>query len=97
MKIIKHGDLEKLKQIKHFICQKCGCELEADNTEYQSRQVEYNDIGYFIKCPDCGYEIWWYKDNEKSHDSFCKNHGCSLETRQSCCGCKDYFDTVRKD
>lgn len=67
MKIIKHGDLEKLKQIKHFICQKCGCELEADNTEYQSRQVEYNDIGYFIKCPDCGYEIYWFKSNEKKN------------------------------
>lgn len=65
MKIIKHGNLEKLKQKKYFICQKCGCELEADNTEYQSRQVEYNDIGYFIKCPDCGYQICWYKDNEK--------------------------------
>lgn len=31
---------------------------------------------------------------ESKHDSFCKNHGCSLETRQSCCGCKEYFDTV---
>ena len=96
MNIIKHGNPEKLRQIKHFICQKCGCELEADNTEYQSRQVEYNDIGYFIKCPDCGNEIWWDKSKERLHDSFCRNRGCSLETRQSCCGCEDYFDSKYK-
>lgn len=28
--------------------------------------------------------------------NFCKDHGCSLETRQSCCGCKDYFDDKQR-
>lgn len=37
-----------------------------------------------------------HEDLEKPHDSFCQTHGCSLETRQSCCGCKDYFDNKQR-
>lgn len=61
MKIIKHGDLERLKQTKHFICEKCGCEVEADNTEYKTRQVEYNDFDFFLECPDCGAQMRVYQ------------------------------------
>lgn len=60
MKIIKHGDLERLKQTKHFKCDRCGCEVEADNTEYKPRQAEYNEINYVVDCPDCGAEMWVY-------------------------------------
>ena len=65
MKILKHGNLEKLKQIKHFTCRKCGCELEADNTEYKKRAGEYNTTEYYIKCPDCGNRILWFSSDEK--------------------------------
>lgn len=58
MKIIKHGDLERLKQIKHFICEKCGCEVEADNTEYKYDRLDYNEEGCYIKCPDCNNIVW---------------------------------------
>ena len=61
MKIIKHGDLERLKQTKYFICDRCGCEAEADNTEYKARQLEYNDYAYVIECPDCGAEMRVYR------------------------------------
>lgn len=61
MKIIKHGDLERLKQVKRFICDRCGCEAEADNTEYKTRQVEYNDFDFFLECPDCGAQMRTYQ------------------------------------
>ena len=35
MKIIKEGDLNKLKKIKRFECKECGCIFEADKNEYK--------------------------------------------------------------
>ena len=35
MRIIKEGDLKKLKKIKCFECKKCGCIFEAEKDEYK--------------------------------------------------------------
>ena len=64
MKIIKQGNtviLQRKKYLK-FKCNNCGCELEADNTEYKSRPAEYNTTDYFIDCPYCGNEILYIKN-----------------------------------
>lgn len=57
MKITKHGDkkLAELKRKKYvkFKCDDCGCEFEADNTEYKYSCYLNEDL-YSIKCPCCG-------------------------------------------
>ena len=57
------------------------------------------EVNWWRFCPRCGSKMFT-KDgdtlNEKPQDNFCKDHGCSLETRQSCCGCKDYFDDKQR-
>ena len=61
MKIIKHGDINKLKKIKTFNCKLCGCLFEADNTEYKTG-FQYNEIYYYIKCPFCGKKVYKGED-----------------------------------
>ena len=34
IKIIKDGSLKKLNKTKRFICSKCGCIFEADDSSY---------------------------------------------------------------
>lgn len=46
------------------------------------------------KCPWCEGIINWLKQPhtpQKQDDYPCNVKGCSLETRQACCGCPDYF------
>lgn len=64
MRIIRNGNTKIVNRKKYlkFKCDICGCELEADNTEYKSRTVEYGTTDYFIDCPDCENEIR-YKEN----------------------------------
>ncbi len=52
MKIIKEGDLNKLKKIKRFECKECGCIFEAEKNEYKQGS-QYNDIYYYCECPFC--------------------------------------------
>lgn len=52
MKIIKEGDLKRIKKIKTFSCKACGCVVEADKTEYKSNS-QYNDTYYYMECPCC--------------------------------------------
>lgn len=61
MKIIKNGDLKKIKQVKTFDCDFCGCLFEADNTEYKIGS-QYNETYYYTKCPFCGRNV--YKDKD---------------------------------
>jgi len=35
MKIIKEGNLNKLKKIKRFECRECDCIFDADKNEYK--------------------------------------------------------------
>ncbi len=61
MKIIKHGDLNRLKEIKLFKCKACGCEFEADNTEYKHEYSQRDNCGWYaIECPTCG--LWTKTD-----------------------------------
>ncbi len=53
MKIIKEGDISKLKKTKRFECKKCGCIFEADKTEYKISS-QYNEFYTYATCPFCG-------------------------------------------
>ena len=53
MKIIRNGNIKKLKKIKTFDCDWCGCLFEADNTEYK-QTAQYNETYYYSVCPFCG-------------------------------------------
>lgn len=53
MEIIKHGDAERLKETKYFICKKCGCEWKADNTEYKIWSSQIEGTFCMMKCPCC--------------------------------------------
>lgn len=57
MKIIKNGELRKLKKILTFDCDFCGCVFEADNTEYKIGS-QYNKTYYYIRCPFCGRNVY---------------------------------------
>ena len=58
MKIIKHGNPDYLKAPVKFVCDKCKCEFEADNTEYKMRTFDYNgDLCYAINCPECDHVV----------------------------------------
>lgn len=99
MEIIKHGDPEKLKGIKYFVCTKCGCEFKADNTEYEERLEEFiGAVEYVIACPECGNETLGAdipepkktKLKTKSYD-FCKEHNCDNDSQAICMGCDEYL------
>lgn len=56
MKIIKQGDLDKLKQTKLFECKKCGCVFEAEKSEYDivnNDDYIYCSTLYRAECPWC--------------------------------------------
>lgn len=82
---------DKVAGMRYYHCTNCtsGYETLADE----------NEVTWWRFCPRCGAKMFT-KDgntlNEKPQDNFCKDHGCSLETRQSCCGCKDYFDDKQR-
>jgi len=66
MKIIKQGDLYRLKEIKRFKCKACGCEFEADNTEYRRDYSQRENCGWYaIKCPTC--DRWVTTDDEEAN------------------------------
>lgn len=52
MKIIKEGNLNKLKKIKRFECEECGCIFEAEKDEYKWGS-QYNEEYYYCACPCC--------------------------------------------
>lgn len=55
MKILKHGTPQKVKRI--FCCSNCGCEFEAEDTEYETITHGHIDGSlsnrYFCQCPEC--------------------------------------------
>lgn len=56
MKIIKQGDLNKLKLTKRFECKKCGCVFEAEKAEYDivnNDDYIYCSTLYRAECPCC--------------------------------------------
>ena len=57
MKIIKEGDLKKLKKIKRFECKECGCIFEAEKDEYKW-DSQYNVTYYYCTCPCCNQTVY---------------------------------------
>ena len=57
MRIIKEGDLKKLKKIKCFECKKCGCIFEAEKDEYKQGS-QYNEEYYYCACPCCNQTVY---------------------------------------
>lgn len=57
MKIFKEGNLELLKQIRRFKCEKCGCIFEADGTEYET-DSQHHHIYYTCDCPCCNKKVY---------------------------------------
>ena len=61
MRIIKQGRPKATKNILRFRCCRCGCEFEADNTEYeQASQIAYVHDGIIATCicPCCGATVY---------------------------------------
>ena len=56
MKILKKGNLTKIKQSFQFTCKKCGCVFIADKGEYQhflQPQGEWVEC----RCPYCNNSV----------------------------------------
>ena len=53
MEILKHGDPERIKKIRKFECNQCGCEWLADRTEYCFSGMQYNIQHIACECPEC--------------------------------------------
>lgn len=53
MRIIKHGCMT----VKEFVCDRCGCEWEADKTECRWVIMTQGRNGYACRCPECGKEV----------------------------------------
>lgn len=61
MRIIKQGRPKATKNILRFRCCRCGCEFEADDTEYeQASQIAYVHDGIIATCicPYCGATVY---------------------------------------
>ena len=61
MRIIKQGRPKATKNILRFRCCRCGCEFEADDTEYdQASQIAYVHDGIIAACicPCCGVTVY---------------------------------------
>ena len=57
MKIIKHGNYERLKEIcvpLLFECDDCGCQYIANTDECKEETFFGRHMSYQCKCPDCG-------------------------------------------
>ena len=63
MKILKPGNMKKMKGVRKFKCYCCDCEFEADNTEYRV-DSQYTETLYFIDCPCCNNLVYVSVDTE---------------------------------
>ena len=63
MKIIQPGDLNRLKKIKRFECEYCGCIFEADQSEYWAADAMaalHDGLEATCKCPCCHRDVSIY-------------------------------------
>ena len=58
MKITKHGD--RYDDGRPFMgrCDSCDCEVEVSRNEIQY-QSDQEGSYYYIKCPECGFTIYF--------------------------------------
>ena len=62
MKILKVGDLTKLKTINIW-CPKCGSNFEAYETECAKTLICNNMYAHSVKCPVCSFHIVDLEEN----------------------------------
>lgn len=64
MKILKQGDLERLKKSLQFTCKLCGCVFEANDNEYVLVGEEWlnGNIEAVCNCPCCKENVFTCKD-----------------------------------
>ena len=53
MKIIREGDLSRVKTARRFECERCGCVREASGAEYRVESDFRNGKYYAMDCPTC--------------------------------------------
>ena len=56
--IIQDGDLNKLRQIRRFTCEYCGCIFEGDREDYEI-DSQYNQEYIKIRCPYCNNMVYY--------------------------------------
>lgn len=54
IRIITPGDMTRLKKIKRFTCDACGCVFEADKDHYEDVSTQIDGPEWKCKCPTCG-------------------------------------------
>ena len=65
MRIIKAGDLERVKSTRRFVCELCGCEWEASGGEYRLETDFRNGHYYVMACPTCRRETVCHPEDER--------------------------------
>ena len=58
MEIIKAGDFSRLKHIKEFECNDCGCVFKACDSEYGFAGWRRGIAECVCKCPTCGAPVF---------------------------------------
>ena len=64
MKIIKSGNLDRLRIVKRFECPDCGCIFEADQYEFRSAdamEVLHDAIDASCECPCCHNMVYRHR------------------------------------
>lgn len=76
VKILKQGDLNRLKKYKKFECDQCGCEFIADNTEYRNVSTQRDGPAFVIVCPCCNKNAYNNSSEYISSDIVDKMERC---------------------
>lgn len=79
---------------RYYRCPNCAKHLLKNPFSVLECLADESEVKWWRFCPRCGCKM--FTKDEKPHDNFCQSHGCSLETRQSCCGCTEYFDNKKR-
>lgn len=65
MKIIEHGR-KPGQMVRRFVCIKCGCVFDANDTEYKYIDAQ-RDPYYICACPECGKDAYSYVQHYKEY------------------------------
>ena len=64
MEIVVPGNMDRVKKIKTFECETCGCVFKASLGEYSSVEAyvtQHDGIEAECKCPYCGNMVFAYR------------------------------------
>lgn len=63
MRITRPGDISKIDPIVKAECNRCGCEMEAKQSELQWEYDQRDGIGLSRQfCMTCGGNVFFYRD-----------------------------------